>query len=99
MYTSWLSNIKDGVVAKASDAAAAVALAAQAQLEDAQENEASEYYDSEEEDDVNSQDDTEVPVRKQAIEMRLIIKQACITPCEQDNPFQDESKVKVVFSR
>ena len=36
MYTSWLSNIKDGVVAKASDAAAAaVALAAQAQLEDA----------------------------------------------------------------
>ena len=111
MQFSWLNDIKDGVVSKAADAAAYIQ--AQNQLEE-DGGEESEYYDEEEDESgqqnnsaSNGPTDTQEPdpVRKQAVELRLIVKQVQFTLDKQgedqsNNPYSTSTnKARVTFCR
>ena len=99
-WLNQLNQLKEGVANKAAEAAKYVESVKEAQRkkqmmqQQEQEEESDDYYDEEQEEEKeDEQDEDYIPIRKQAIEMRLIIKQAKVTVLDP------ERKVRVELTR
>lgn len=100
-WLSQLNQIKEGVAKKAADAAKYVesvqAASKKRKQQDSEDGENSESYDEEDQDGTSDEEGKAAaqydPIRKQAVEMRLIIKQALVTVLEINR------KVRVELTR